>query len=84
MTDTLTRLRQLHEAASPAPWGNPATDEWFLSPDDEELIIAARNALPHLLNIAEASADILNDGKVMLRPSQIDRLRQSLAALETA
>lgn len=65
--DTLTHLRQLETFATPKPWrGNqtthiiesaPATEvcRIVISQEDVEFIAAARNALPFLLDVAEAA-----------------------------
>jgi hypothetical protein len=81
MTDAITKLRALHEAATPGPWrqDDGGADDWIVAgpcgefiadigwlgavnsdaparPDeDSALIAAARNALPALLDIAEAA-----------------------------
>lgn len=88
MTDTLARLRQLEAAATPGPW------KWreLNSPADADLIIAARNALPRLLDIAEAAPDVL-EVLAAFHPMDADepchiyeaftRLRVALAALDS-
>ncbi len=64
MSDTLRRLQELHQAATPAPWEADAYDDeaWILNTDlgpghkaDVALIAAMRNTLPALLDIAEAA-----------------------------
>jgi ribosomal protein S18 acetylase RimI-like enzyme len=52
MSDLLARLRELERAATAAPWRyapEPLCDE------DAEFVVAARNALPVLLDIVEAA-----------------------------
>ena len=55
---TLDELRALEKAATPGPWDQKSEDEHRVTPregpEDEALIVAMRNALPHLLAIAEA------------------------------
>ncbi len=71
--DVIARLRALHEAATPGPWfggpgesvyageehprGSYIADTFGVGGDDAALIAAMRNALPALLDVAEAARD---------------------------
>lgn len=58
MTDVVARLRQLEAQATPAPWTYDTDTQCFNFADNDEnlaLSLAARNALPQLLDIAEAA-----------------------------
>lgn len=85
MTDTLARLRQLEAAATPAPW------RWRVinSRADADLTVAARNALPQLLAIAEAAREAHMPQPLLLNTNTtqyaaaIARLRSALAALDS-
>lgn len=72
--DDLNRLRALLDEASPVPWSDQGH---VLAPGDSELLFAAVNALPALLDAAERGLD---DG---LRFVPIAGEQMSLRAMAT-
>jgi hypothetical protein len=91
--NTIQRLKELHEKATPGPWrislsgsvqsvsGDHARD------GDGDLVVAMRNALPQLLAVAEAAQVLLEckpgDPEARFVHRHLD-LRQAVAALDTA
>ena len=90
--NTLDKLRELHEKATPGPWQtdlcNGEVRGEFLenesiypliphSEEDCELIVAMRNALPQLLTVVEAARGTLGS-----QDTDQTELRDALAALE--
>jgi hypothetical protein len=76
MTDPIQRLREAHEAATPGPWSARAVEEakdaWWsvdgpgadvalTDAADAHAIVLAHNALPALLDIAEAAQSAEQD-----------------------
>lgn len=84
MSDTIRRLRELEAEATPGPW------PWRLvlrSKADANLVVAARNALPLLLDIAEAAVRVRGDAGAIVQwkgqpPTPMWQLMEALSALD--
>ena len=105
MSDTLSTLRALEAAATPGPWITHKGYDYHIEPNlhhdsedvgwvfgtpDLDLTIAARNALPALLRVAEAARALYEamDDSMMTEPRPAGEhaarfvLAAALAALE--
>lgn len=105
MTTTLQHLRQLHQQATPGPWNSDTLEDGECNLEchvdglsielgtlNYPFIAAMRNALPALLDIAEAAQHVINndaaitDSKFHGSPSYdatYGRLREALDRLNT-
>ena len=79
MTDKLAELRAMERVGTPAPWDSDTVHRGTITVDIR-LMFAARNALPALLDVAEAAAHLVT--QCMLQSSQLRPLRAALARLE--
>ena len=79
--DTLSRLRALHEAATP-PGRGPATAFAFVTREDAALLAVLRTALPALLAVAEAAEAVRSylDGEEDCDGTEEERFQVPLRA----
>lgn len=98
MTDRVQELRELEEAATPGPWEPVGTStgciiagpgRYYVAGDvdaeDGNLIIAARNALPDLLDIAEAAQTLALAVREYFTPNEpAEHFEDALAQVESA
>ena len=94
MTDPVVRLRQLMERAEPGPWRLDQYEDDFVDTGlrtikagcsaNAALIIAMHEALPALLDIAEAAQDLLDRSPEGLKTGDriVHDLRQALSRLK--
>lgn len=93
MKQFIERLRELEEAATPAPWivehacvNGPvyriAGEYEPVIPQDAKLIAEMRNALPKLLAVVEAAKGATAERDKIKRAGHINSLKHALAALE--
>lgn len=75
----LEALRKMDQEVEPGPW-SPRDVIWLMRALDVEFVVASRNLMPDLLNVAEAAALVLPKVKWITGP-EMEKLRAALAPL---